>query len=227
MQGWFAFPVLLTPSQLSDLEAFLISVEHFVDEEKTSFTKRVEAAVVEAGLTGEEKDEYYSFHEDQFDRLDRAFPRIVYSSTLLSACSLFESGLVDLCKDLERDALLPQSVAWSDVKDKGVRRVARYLDANFGIAPARDHAWNDILGYFRVRDCIAHANGDVSLMQQAQQVELSRLMQQLPDLSIDSGRKLSLGAPFIRRSITCFAEFWRRLHVACRDNAQLGPRYWP
>jgi hypothetical protein len=229
MQGWGAVSLILAASQLQDLTEYLSSVEGFVVQEQAKFIKRVEAAIAAHSLQGEDKDEYYSHHEDEFDQLHSTFPRIVYSSTLLTACSLFESSLVDLCKDFEKDAALPTPKGWHLFdRDKGVRKAAAFLRDNFGIELNKYPHWASILDLYRIRDCIAHANGDVSIMnsKQAQELRDAVVRHAALGISITAYHRLDLGSVFVAAAIDRLAGLWQELLPSCHNNAVLGPHYW-
>ena len=129
MRGWGVVPLLLAESQLRDLHDYLSAVQSFVGQQQKAFIKRVEETIAAEGLQGDEKDEYYSLHENEFDRLQNTFPRIVYSSALLTAWSLFESSLVDLCRAFDGDPALTNPEPWDQLNDKykGVKRADRFL----------------------------------------------------------------------------------------------------
>ena len=222
--------MILAESQLQDLREYLWSVQSFVTQEQKAFRQRVEDAIAAEGLQGDEKDEYYSIHEDEFDQLHSTFPRIVYSSTLLTACSLFESSLTDLCKDFERDSALPKLKTWDQLdKDTGIRKAAAFLKANFGVHLKNYSHWDSVLDFYRIRNCIAHVNGDVSTMQARQKQEVQQAVQRHAffEISITPYGRLDLGSKFVSTVIERLAGLWRELHPACYENAVLGPRYWP
>src|SRR5580693_4361895 len=89
-QGWGAVPVLVARSHLQELLEYLSSVQGFINREQHAFIERVEEEIAAQSLEGADLEEYYSFHEDEHDQLHNGFPRIVYSSTLVMACALYE-----------------------------------------------------------------------------------------------------------------------------------------
>jgi hypothetical protein len=228
-QGWGVVPLLTAESQFQDLREYLSLTRDLVAREQRDFLKRVEDTIAANSLEGENKDEYYSFIEDEHDQLHDRFPRIVFSSTLLIACSLFESSLMDLCKSFERDPALPTPKSWDDLsKDKGITRVAGFLKANFGIQLSNYSHWGEITNYFKIRDCIVHADGDVSNMQPKQAAQIRAMVKSYTQLELDiTHGQLVIGNKFVSAVIDDLKIFWPEVATACFENEVLGPHYWP
>ena len=148
--AWVAVPLYLTESRLRDLKEYMKSVGNFLSLTEQEFEKRIEATIAESGWQGEEKDAFYGIHEGGFDRLHNEFPRIVCSSSLITACSLFEGSLVDVCNDFERDSTLVKTSGWEQIKAKGIRKAAAFLAENFGLELATHKSWGSILDSYRV-----------------------------------------------------------------------------
>jgi hypothetical protein len=159
--------LFLAKSQFQDLREYMSRTQVFVVQQQLDFRKRVDDYIVENELEGHDRDEYYSSHEDDYEQLHSQFPRIVFSSTLLMACALFESLLVDLCKGFERK--LPTPIKWDTLdKDHGIMKSAAFLKLNYGIHLQNYSHWERVRNYFKVRDCIVHAGGYLSNMQPKQ-----------------------------------------------------------
>src|ERR1035438_7553478 len=139
------------------------------------------------------------------------------------ACASFESSLVDLCKGFER--ALPTPTPWLDrpVKDKGITRVATFLKGNFGICLSNYSHWDRVMIYFKVRDGLVHADGDLSNMR-PKQATLIREKADLVDLEIINGR-LVIGHKFVSAVIDDLGGIWPLLETACIQNEVVGPHY--
>lgn len=231
MRGLGVFALIFAEPQLRDLDDYLSAVEQFVTAERDTLVQRVNAAVAAQQLEGDELENHYFAHEDDIHRLASTFPRLVYAGTLLTACALFESSLVDLCRDFDRDAALPKMLTWGAIpaRDSGLQRSARFLKANFGIELAQYARWDDLSRCYLVRNCVAHADGDVSLMRADSAAKLNAAVRGLAPLGIRVSEldKLDFGSTFVRAVIGEFRAFWPGLTRACRENADVGPRYWP
>ncbi len=234
-QAWFAhccLPLSIATGEthLEHLRDYLPSAQSFVSRMQQTLTRRINDAIELQKLQGEDKDLYRDLYEDEFHQLYEAFPRIVYSSTLLTAFSLFESSLTEVCRCIERDAVVPIEKTLDNFKDpNSLKRAAGFLKANFRIYLHKHTRWNDILSCYRIRNCIAHAYGDVPKMQLRQSKKIESFVKQNDSFQIsltDSGR-LEFGFEFISVVIDQMLGFWNLLDEACQDNAILGPPYWP
>jgi hypothetical protein len=218
--------LLLAESQFQDLREYMSLAQEFVVRKQRDFHKRVDDHIAVNALEGEDRDEYYSSHEDDHDQLHSRFPRIVFSSTLLMACALFESSFVDLCKGFER--ALPTPIPWSHVKDKGITRAAAFLKENYGICLPNYSHWDRVINYFKVRDCIVHADGDLSNMQPEQANRIRRTVKLYGSLGLlVTNRHLVIGQEFVSAVIDDLGGIWPLLETACIQNEVVGPHYWP
>lgn len=215
--------LLLATWQFQDLREYASQAQDFVHRKQQDFEKRIDDHIAANALEGEDREEYYSSHEDDYDQLQSRFPRIVFSSTLLVACALFEGSLVDLCKGLERT--LSVSQPWACTKHTGIRKAAAFLMENFGIDLSNYSHWDRVKDHFKVRDCIVHADGDLSNMQREQADRIRETAKR--DGALDANGHLVIGHTFISGVIDDFEGIWPLLKTACIENDVAGPHYWP
>src|SRR5580698_6283226 len=217
--------LLLAESQFQDLREYMSLAQDFVVGKQRDFRKRVDDYIALNALEGDDRDEYYSFHEDDYDQLHNQFPRIVFSSTLLMACALFEGLLVDLCKGFEH--ALPKPTPWDALdKDRGITKTAAFLKDNFGIHLSNYSHWGQVKNYFKVRDCIVHADGDLSNMDPKQATRIRETVKLCGslELGIVNGR-LVFGHKFVCTVIDTLGGIWPLQETACIQNGVVGPRY--
>jgi hypothetical protein len=232
--------LFLAKSQFQDLREYMSRAQVFVVQQQLDFRKRVGDYIVENALEGDDRDEYYSSHEDDYDQLYSQFPRIVFSSTLLMACALFESLLVDLCKGFEHK--LPTPKKWNTLKTHhGIMKSAAFLKLNYGIDLTNYSHWEQVKNYFEVRNCIVHAGGDISNMQPKQANLIRRIVQTDDSLKSDNPIiqpedssesnipivHLVVEYKFVSVVIDIFGDIWPLLETACIQNEIVGPHYWP
>lgn len=218
--------LLFTEWEFQGLRQYMSLAQNFVVSQQQDFQKRVDNFVAVNALEGEDQDEYYSSIEDDNDQLHNRFPRIVFSSTLLMACSLFESSLVDLCKVFE--CALPTPTPWSKCKDNGIRKVDAFLKANYGVCLSNYSHWERVMDYFKVRDCIVHAGGNISNMKSEQANLIRKAVERYGSLGLCmTNRHLGIGHEFVFAVIDDFRGIWPLLEEACIQNEVVGPHYWP
>jgi hypothetical protein len=220
--------LFLAGSQFQGLGEYLLLVQDFVVQKQRGFQKRVDDYIAANTRKGDDRDEYYSSLEDDHDQIHNRFPRIVYSSTLLMACALFEGSLVDLCKSLERTLVTSQP--WGDpaVRDTGIAKAAAFLKKNFGIDLSQYSDWAQVKNYFKVRDCILHADGDISNMKPDQTSRIRETVDQFGSLGLRiTGRHLVFEEKFVSAVINDLRGIWPLLETACIQNEVVGPQYWP
>lgn len=242
IQGWLALYFLLPEEEFGNLRFCLQDSVHLVAQRQKAFDEHVEKAT--EGLDNEERVFCYDHYSEEHERLHGKFQQLVSASTLLMACSLFESTLTDLCKYLDglptnlglpspkktgTKARLKLITRWEDVKSSGILRPAAFLRKNFRVEAGRYSEWNTILGHYEVRHCLAHANGDVGLMRVNNGKQLKKLLQKQPFSVIkinDSGR-LQFGSGYVKSVLDHMRGFLGALHAACFTNKILGPHFWP
>lgn len=227
--------LILAPSQFQDLLEYLSLAQDFVHREQQEFKKRIDNYITVNALHGEDREEYYSSREDDYGQLQSRFPRIVFSSTLLMACALFEGSLVDLCKAFDR--ALPTSTKWVDLpkKDKGIKKAANFLKVNFGIHLSNYSHWNKVTDYFTVRACIVHADGDLRNMQPNQATQIRNILRPYGSLASPNtedgqpvmAKRLVIEHDFVSDTIKHLGGVWPLLETACIQNEVVGPHYWP
>ena len=136
--------------------------------------------------------------------------------------------MIDLCKGFER--ALVTSQPWGDpaVWDTGITKAATFLKRNFGIDLSHYSGWARVKNYFKVRDCIVHAGGDLSNMKPAQASRIRKIVNQYGSLGLAiAGRHLVFEEKFVCAAINDLGGIWPLLEAACIQNEVVGPHYWP
>jgi hypothetical protein len=107
-------------------------------------------------MTTEEKEEFYQFHEDDFIEASRDFPRLLFSSFVVSWYSFTESHLINFCKG--RNLEIALSIQDNEHYGKGIRRAYTFLDraANYKIDNIH---WQELKHIGKTRNRLVHENG--------------------------------------------------------------------
>jgi hypothetical protein len=229
MVGFFPGIVYGTEVEIRELNNYLITVEEHLKSGALQFKKQVDAKVRSLGLSKDDASEYYEAHSDEYDMWHSSFPRLIHNSVLVSACSLLEVSLVEVCKYLESE-IEKNNIKWAQIKEKdtGVRRAAKHLESNYLISVSKYHKWARILDYYNIRNTIVHANGDLNLLKREKKEEIKAAICRLKDTGIyDENGKIQILNTFLEIVIEDIMGFWNALESAFINNPIIGPKYWP
>jgi hypothetical protein len=227
-----------TEAKLNALTDYLNDTATFLDRQKETFDKYLRTASESFG------PDFYDCHSEEIQRLWVDFPTILASSMLVSACFCLEAGLSDLCKDLDKDSILPKRLTWDNCKTvesktsggkskkaqlKNIQRPMHFLKENFGIDTNVHHHWEALCDLFEVRNCFAHANGDMSLMKTEQTCRIRGAIGRSGDhgIRVLDEDSLHIENKFVKHTLSIMATFWCDLEAALIGNKTIGPRYWP
>ena len=88
--------------------------------------------------------------------------------------STMESGLITVCKQFSNDAAITTVVNWAREIAKnngkllrGTPRIPYFIEQNFSLTNVFNNSIHDLM---KIRNCIAHANGQIDLMDRPQDV---------------------------------------------------------
>lgn len=116
-----------------------------------------------AGLPQEEAAFLDYEFSDEFYLIDNVFLPLFLHSSTISLFAFFESELTGLCKRLDRSR--GQGSAWSTLGGAGIEKAKAYLkgyrDVSFG---KLNPYWENLNNMQSIRNCLAHANGDINQM---------------------------------------------------------------
>lgn len=227
--GFFPATVATTIVELNTIRDYLGYTSSFLEGKKARFEKYLREAA--SALQPGEESELYDYHDDDIQQHWFGFPALLHGSMVVAVCSCLEAGLTDVCKDLQRETELTIAQKWEDIpkSETGIHRAAFFLERNFDIYPKQHLAWSRIMDYYRVRDCIAHAIGDVGLMRDTHQQAINSALSRFTPGDILVGRtgRLEMAPQFVEHILTDMDVFWRDLHDAFEENELIGPLYWP
>lgn len=123
--------------------------------------KQLEASIEEVAktMTESEKSEFYEFNEDDFAEASQDFPRLLFSSFVVSWYSFIEIHLMDFCKSHK----LKISITIQDNENygEGIRRAYNFLSRAAGYKINNEH-WQELIRAGKTRNKIVHNNGKVS-----------------------------------------------------------------
>ncbi len=226
--GWVPFALVENEAEFETLHKYLLLVEDHIRDKTVAFASNIKKTIERLGLSGQDADYYYESHENEYGRLHEAYPNIARATVLSMACSVFESGLTEICKEFERtDDVQTTRIKWDKINNAtGIIRAKKYIKKNFDIHFNEHQEWQAIRDYYKVRDCFVHANGDVSLMKEKQSKDIESITRRVPGVTIEYKRLRLDSRRFFDGVFGTMSRFWSDLRIAFRENEIVGPVYW-
>lgn len=129
------------------------------------------------------------YHNSEIIKLEKAasqFPQIIIKATIVSIHSIFESLLIRICKSIENEFQ-------SKIKQKQLRTVGNEIDNTFNYLKLVHHLEFEkvksdkdrLRNYIKIRNCIVHQNGDLNQLNESNQREISKMLNEFKNLEID------------------------------------------
>jgi len=162
--------------------------------------KEIEARLkqMSAGVTKDEAAFLEYEFSDEFYLIDDVFlPLFIHSSTI-SLFSFFESELTAFCKRLDRSDA--QGPVWPTMKNSGIEKAKTYLTRHAGVQFCQLNThWHSLSNMLRIRNCLAHANGDITQMSStAKQTEIKQIAKSTNGLNVSSDEQLEVDREYLR-----------------------------
>jgi len=167
---WEPFYFLLFPVQMEvDLfNNYLTVMEKFLKEYSQDFQKEIGEHLEKLSRT--EKQEYLVYHADEYETIEKDFPRVLRYSCFTLLYSLLETNLEHICDFVKSNKSL--ALAPRDLAGKGIERSRIYLKKVANVEfPDSTSEWNEIKNYNRIRNCIVHRQGILIDSEDSRKVE--------------------------------------------------------
>lgn len=165
-------------------------VQEFTDQMEAAAWKAAERFDKRVKSKADDMDDDFHRHQyldamgDEYRALDESFPQHIRQSGWRQACSTFESRLTEACKSLQ-DEGYAKDEKWSEIQRGPVGRIGRFLRSNADIHLENHEHWEELFDVFLVRNCIAHAGGDISLVKEDDKEDLEAYIEQSESLSAE------------------------------------------
>ena len=99
---------------------------------------------------------------------------------------------------------------------------------NYRICLPNYSRWNQVTNYFKFRDCIVHADGDLSNMKKDQAKLIRDIAKPYESMGLRiNNRHIVIEQEFLSAVIDDLGRIWPLLEDACMQNEVVGPHYWP
>ena len=146
-------------TELQIIKDLVVNMEDYFLERCIEFEKDAAKRVKKAPKYS--REELEEILEDEFNVVSRGMPILIRQSLFISTYSLLETYLNELCSTLKEE--LKMSIDVSDLNGAGIFRAQNYLAKILNVDFPQSHrSWQKIGHYNRLRNCFAHANGQLS-----------------------------------------------------------------
>lgn len=174
----------LRVSGLEDYLSYLKEIEKVINKNRDFVKQGAEE------FSEEEQEDYWDSYLDEYDKYDSIFPGILRESIFISLFSYFEHQLMDFCEDKEK----LKSIGGTS----GLEKAKGYLSKHLGYSDLfRGKEWGKIMKYNKVRNCLVHAGGKVSLMKDERvQEDVKKFIKETKGIEIDDNKKIELDSIF-------------------------------
>ena len=148
---------LLISYELEQMDRYLDLLHDAISENEKQFEASIEK--IASNLSEDEKAEFYEFHEDDFIELSADFPRLLFSSFIVSWYSFVENSLISFCKN--QNLKISISIQDNENYEAGIRRAYNFLNRAAGYQIDNIH-WQELTRIGKTRNKIVHKNGKLS-----------------------------------------------------------------
>ena len=155
--GWDKASIVI---DFDNLEYYCSYLDKTIEREQASFKEK---ALKEAeNMDDETQSHYFDYLSDEHRRLHDVFPSLHWNSTFITAYSLFEAHLNEICMILQRESKCQVKVR--NIRGKGIERSKIYLSSVWKLQePFRGKDWSKIKEYASIRNILAHNSGNLNL----------------------------------------------------------------
>ena len=177
--------------------------------EKELIQKRLDE--MSAGLSQDEAAFLEYEVSDEFYLIDDVFLPLFLHSSTISLFAFFESELTALCKRLDRAQ--SQGSVWPSLNGSGIGKAKQYLkdhtSVNFG---QLNSYWVNLNNMQSIRNCLAHANGDIAQMSTENKRErIRQIATSTEGLSVVDDDQLEIGKEYLQERSADVREFLLKL----------------
>lgn len=143
--------------ELDQMERYLDLLHAAISDNPIQFDASIKKIVVT--MSKDERAEFYEFHEDDFIEVNADFPRLLFSSFVVSWYSFVENHLISFCKS--RNLKISISIQENENYGEGIRRAYNFLNQAIGYQIDNNH-WQELTRIGKTRNKIVHNNGRLS-----------------------------------------------------------------
>ncbi|MDP8267219.1 MAG: hypothetical protein P9L97_00700 [Candidatus Tenebribacter davisii] len=99
-------------------------------------------------------------HNEHYYDLSNLYPNILWSSIFLTAYSIFEKSLMDICNSLQDES--EDNMTLNEIKDKGIVKAKIFIKKVKKLSfPDDTKEWSFLNNSNTIRNCLIHGSGDL------------------------------------------------------------------
>jgi hypothetical protein len=142
--------------ELKQMERYVDLLHVAISDNQKQFDASIEE--ITSAMSKEEKDQFYVINEDDFIEVESDFPRLLFSSFVVSWYSFVENHLLDFCRF--RNFKITVSIQDNEHYGEGIRRAYNFLERAAGYKIDNEH-WQELTRIGKTRNRIVHNNGRI------------------------------------------------------------------
>jgi hypothetical protein len=144
----------LISNELEQMGRYLDLLHSAINENHKQFVASIEQ--ITSTMSEDEVENFYAFNEDDFIEVSADFPRLLFSSFVVSWYSFVEIHLMNFCK--YRNLKISISIQDNENYGEGIRRAYNFLNRAAGYQIDNVH-WQELTRIGKTRNKIVHNNG--------------------------------------------------------------------
>ena len=206
------FTDALLELRFSELHDTIELAERLLGEEVARFGKRVSEQV--ATMSEEQRKEFYEYMSDEYWQLHERSPNILRRALFLICYSDIEAYLNRMCRIAQQKLRL--SLSLNELAGRGIKRARLYLAKVASVAfPADSEEWQRLTDYNKLRNVIAHAEGQLS--ESDRRGHLGQYIAHHPYLQLESDEDILVQEGFCEEVVETALRFFKRFPKDLRE----------
>lgn len=195
--------------RIREFRDYVLEIEKKFENDIQKLNKQCQKELEEEPADDEDASYIAEMYGAELHAIEKVFLRTFRYSVLVSVYSFLESSMSSMCRRLRQ--MKKFSLGVEDIKGGGIERNQIYLVKLCGIEfPEESKEWQEIKKLNRIRNCIVHANGNVT--QVRDKTKLLNIVASTNWVSLENNRYLIIDRQYIESAICWVEKFILDLH---------------
>lgn len=206
---YYQGPFPLVVGAIGEYKDYLIEIEGKFAGDLDKLEKRYKADSKRAADLSPQDEDVTGYYADELHRIESVFRRAFRYSAIVTIHSLLETSMNSMCSFLQKKHGYGPGL--QDIKGDGIERSRLYLSKVCGIEfPDTSHEWQELQKLNQLRNCIVHANGDVS--QVLNRARLAGIIKNTKGLKVELERYLVIDTTYLKQAVSWVEDLFLGLH---------------